>query len=282
MNFEIDLERKQRKQKIIAVYGAIVLVFLVLFVLWLTPDASCVDGRKNGLETGVDCGGTCAPCKEVIKTEDLVVEDAQFVLAQNDTYDAVAWLYNPNNVAGAKSVGGKFVFRSADGMVVGEYPMKTFLLPGERKFVIGHGITLGAPVSVSSVEWMTESVSWEDLNQITDLNLSIGNRRYQEVSDGAGFAEVSGLLTNNTPYDWDDVYVSIVLLDNKGTLLATHGTSRQTFRAGEKWDFQLPFPERFPGVVYDVKMQAETNVYDNDNFLKANLPGGSFQSLPGE
>lgn len=39
---------------------------------------TCIDGIQNGIETGIDCGGSCAPCK-VIKVDTTAVEDKMLI-----------------------------------------------------------------------------------------------------------------------------------------------------------------------------------------------------------
>lgn len=274
---DLDIDRKKRKQKIVAVYGAILVVLSVLVLLWLTPDPTCTDGKKNGIEAGVDCGGLCGPCREERILEPIVVEKTAFVSAGNGTYDAVVWIRNPNETSGGQILEGSFIFLGMGGEVLAEEQVTSFILPRESKYIVQPGVFLGEDASVLSVEWKLDDVTWVDMQEVGSLQLSIVDRKYEELVTGLGFSQVSGLLKNDSTYDWNDVGISIVLFDKAGNLLATHGTSRQTFRSGEKWDFQLIFPIRFPGDVYTMEMQAETNIYHNSNFLKSNPAGGLFQ-----
>lgn len=276
MNIDIDLARHNKRKKVLAMYGAILLVVFVLIVLWLTPGASCTNGKKDGAETGVDCGGICGACVEAVVAQDILVQKTAFVPSGEGKYDVVAWLQNPNDVYGARTLSGTFTLLGVGGKPLGDIRVNSFLLPKEQKYIVRQGIPSLEPIE--SVVWKTDKTDWVKMNSVTDLRLSITDRKYEEVSSGIGFSKVTGLLRNDSSYDWNDVAVTVLLLDSSGNLLATHGTSRQTFRAGEKWDFQLIFPERFPGDVQSMSMQAETNVFDNDNFLKAVLPGGAFQS----
>lgn len=276
MDLETEIIRKKKKQKIMAVFGFIFLVLAVLVILWFIPDPTCTDGKKNGAETEIDCGGFCAPCQEKISARDVIIQKTDFVSSGKNVYDLVVWLENPNDIYGVKSIEGSFVLFGASGNILKEVPTRSFLLPGEKKYIVSQGVS-GVDEMVDRMEWRLTDILWVDVQNILNLRLSIVDRKYQELTSGAGFSQVSGLLKNESDYDWNDVIVSILLFDRSGDLLATHGTSRQTFRSGEKWDFQLIFPERFSGDVYNVEMQAETNIYRNENFLKAQVSGGMFQ-----
>lgn len=277
MIIDLDSVRKKKKQRILAAYGLIILTIVVLIVFALTPGVSCTDKKMNGAETGVDCGGICGECVVPISAQEVVVEKADFVSSGNAVYDLVVWLKNPNDVYGAKSVRGSFVLYGANKELLGEVPVHTFLLPREQKYVVSQNVTTTSPIE--TIEWKLSGASdWVLMNELSDLRLSVTDRKYEELNSGSGFSQVRGLLRNDSAYDWNNVVISVLLFDSSGKLLATHGTSRQTFRAGERWDFQLIFPNRFPGEVRDITMQVETNVYENTNFLKANLPAGAFQT----
>lgn len=276
MNIDIDIDRKKKQQKILAMYGFILLVIIVLFVLWVTPGASCTNGKKDGAETGVDCGGVCGECPEKVVAQDILFQKTAFVSDGQGKYDIAVWLENPNDLFGAKTVSGSFSLIGSGGKILKDIPATSFLLPKEQKYILKQGVESSEPIE--SVSWKTGTVNWMKMNRITDLRLSVTDRKYEEISSGIGFSKVTGLLRNDSLYDWNNVGVTVLLFDGSGNLLATHGTSRQTFRSGEKWDFQLIFPERFPGNVQSLSVQAETDVYDNDNFLRAALPGGAFQS----
>src|SRR5680860_488516 len=61
---------KKLTLKSIAIYG--MLALCLTFVVSCDDEenltaknlATCTDGIMNGDETGIDCGGTCAPCEE--------------------------------------------------------------------------------------------------------------------------------------------------------------------------------------------------------------------------
>jgi hypothetical protein len=278
MEFDLDIERKKKKQKIMAVYGAVFLVLVVLIVLWFTPDPTCNDGKKNGVETGVDCGGLCRPCEEEKSPREVAVQKTAFVVSGEGVYDLVVWINNPNEIYGARSIRGSFLLFGSGRKALGEIPTESFLLPRETKYIVSQGAIPIGGEPVESIEWKPADTDWVDMEEITGIRMSVVDRKYEELTSGSGFSAVSGLLKNESTYDWNDVVISILLFDSSGNLLATHGTSRQTFRSEEKWDFRLIFPMRFPGEVTGVDMQVETNVFNNSNFLKANVSGGAFQN----
>lgn len=73
---------------------AIVIVFATAFaIFYKTP--SCTDGKMNGEETGVDCGGACTYICNV-DVEEPLVRFARPISPQPGRYDIIAYVDNRN------------------------------------------------------------------------------------------------------------------------------------------------------------------------------------------
>jgi hypothetical protein len=68
------------KRRIKIIVGYIILFSVIAFALYLifSPAATCYDKIKNQGEKEVDCGGPCAPCKNIGQTKDLFVQEVSF------------------------------------------------------------------------------------------------------------------------------------------------------------------------------------------------------------
>ena len=164
-----------------AVYGAILLVLMVLVVLWATPNPTCSDGKKNGVETGVDCGGLCGPCQEKKSALDVVVQKTAFVASGEGAYDLVVWMNNPNETYGARSVRGSFLLFGLGGKALGEIPTESFLLPRETKYIVSQGAVPIGGEPVESVEWKLADTEWVNMEEITGICMSVVDRKYEEA-----------------------------------------------------------------------------------------------------
>ena len=86
---------------------------------------------------------------------------------------------------------------------------------------------------------------------------------------------------NNSPFDFTDLGIIVVLRDGENRVVAIQRTDMQTLRSGEQRDFTLKWPDPFSGDVQKVEVQTDANVYRTDTFIREYLPTltESFQRL---
>jgi hypothetical protein len=102
----------------------LVIIFLLLpiivgaFLVFYEPP-SCFDGKQNSKESGIDCGGNC---DLVCTSETLppVVVWQRFFRIEGNTYNALAYIENPNPSAGIKSFKYKFKLYNRSNIAIAE------------------------------------------------------------------------------------------------------------------------------------------------------------------
>jgi len=240
---------------------------------------SCNDGIRNQDEAGIDCGGICTNvCEEKVTGVPFVLEEAALMPGGAGRYDVLGRVYNPNDTAGASSFTYAFEIKDASGAVIATETGASFILPQERKVLLGIGVAVsGQP---SSVTLKISGIEWERFAGYQEKpNINIYQRRYNQISSGAGFSEAYGLVSNESDFDFKTITVKVILRDRNGKALAANMTSLNTVGAHEERDFRLVWPEAFPGDVETVDMEADADVYHSDNFTRTFLPGGKFQEI---
>src|SRR3989304_2614562 len=102
--------RQKRKTLISSTLTILVVVFLaILIVPRLQPAPSCFDGKQNGDESGVDCGGSCALfCPNEVREP--AVRFARVFPVTGNFYNALALVENQNPEAGLRSAAYEFKF----------------------------------------------------------------------------------------------------------------------------------------------------------------------------
>ncbi len=115
----------------------IILAFVLLLALIVAGAAayfalnkapSCTDGKMNGGETGIDCGGPCArQC-----TADVQAPTVSFAvpIQVGSRTDLVAYVVNQNRDAAAKGAKFHVEFRDASGNLLATKDGTIDLLPG--------------------------------------------------------------------------------------------------------------------------------------------------------
>ena len=268
------------KQFLIALIYLIIAVLLgvLIYYAFIKAPETCSDSKQNQNETGIDCGGVCAACKENITGEALQFMEQAFVPAGNGKYDVLARVYNPNDVEGASSFTYTAVLKDSGGNVLAARSGKSYILPQENKYILE--LNLATTATPATAAFTVDSVEWARFSGYQEKPaVNIYQKSYSEISSGAGFGEVKGLLMNESSYDFRSIIVKVILRDSVGSPLAFNSTEIRTVLSSEERDFRLVWPSAFPGVVEKVEMEVDADVYHSDNFIRQYLPGGKFQEF---
>lgn len=281
----LTLTRDTKRLTIIAIYLLTILVIGVGIYLVFKPKPTCFDGKQNQSEQGVDCGGICAvACVEKIVGNDILVREIAFIPADRGRYDVVAKIFNPNNDIGAASFQYSLLLRDASGKEIGRVTNSSFILPQETKTLLAFNfepveVPAKAVIEMSDFRW-TRLRGYQ-----AKPELNIYSKRYVEQPSQSAFGAALGTLVNESVYDFRRIQVKVVLRDENNTPLAVNQTEMQTVNVGREQEITLIFPQPFEGKVSQVEVEAEANIYDQDNFLQhyqipkeTSGPGSGFET----
>lgn len=249
---------------VLFLFGVVVLGIALYFVI--IPEPTCLDGKRNQGEKGIDCGGPCFPCPEQPNLENLSVVSIEWVYDRDDKYDAAVKIKNPNNLYGANKFDLKITFFSESGQQLKEQKLNSFILPGEEKYVLSQGVALNEAPADVKVEIASET--WEKFDDYQKPDLIINSKRFDILSGGSSdYAKAWGTLINNSRYDFETITIKVVLRDDRGKLLAENSHIMNTVRAKEQRDFFANFPHQFAGSVANVEVEPEVDVFNSQNYI---------------
>ena len=257
-------------RRTIIIFAYLVIFSMIGFLLhnFLTPSATCNDGKQDQGETGVDCGGPCGACAVVAQTQDLVISEKAFAIGANNTYDAVARVENPNNATGATQFSYEFTLKDNTGAVIGKSDGTSFILPAEKKYIPSLGIATDGNAVPATIDIAITNVQWGQLPGIDKPALNIYNKRFDPLPGGVG-GQAYGLLRNESTYDLNKIFIVVVLRDQGGKIIGINSTEKNTIRANEQQDFLLTWPYQLDGQVANIEMEAYSDMFDPQNFIKA-------------
>jgi hypothetical protein len=271
------MNRSIKRFTIIGIFGVILITFISLIVSLAIPNPTCSDGKQNQKEEGIDCGGPCKACSEELVGKDLIVKNTYVVYGGENKYDVVADIHNPNALYGGREVYYTLEIVDTSGNVLATRDSKTFILPNENKYIVEVGMeTQGKP---SSVKISINNVDWVKFTEFDSPQILVKNQRFGLVENSTSYAEAFGLVVNDSPYDFQNVVVNVILEDERGVPIAVNKTEMRTLDANSQREFRLVWPHKFPGNIKTTKMRAQTNIFDSLNFMKKYLPGGHYQDL---
>ena len=281
----LTLTRDTKRLTIITIYCLLFLVIGVGLYLVFKPKPTCFDGKQNQNERGIDCGGICTMvCMEKIVGNDLLVREITFVPGDRGRYDVVARIFNPNNDIGAASFRYALFLRDESGKELVRVTGENFILPQETKTLLALNLEPQQVPAKAVIE--LSDFDWKRLREYrAKPELNIYSKRYIGKPDPAVFGAVIGTLVNESVYDFRKIQIKVVLRDAAGLPLAANQSDMQTVNVGREQDIRIVFPQPFAGTVAQVDIEAEANIYDQDNFLQrydipkeTSGPGNSFET----
>lgn len=264
------LQDKYQKKRAIIVSFFLFLFIIIIFFLYflLKPDPTCIDGKKNQNEQGIDCGGVCPEkCDKPILIDLEVLEKGFLNSGVENKVDIFGKIKNPNNTFGGGRFKYEFILRDTQGIVVGTKTNESFILPGETKYIVENNI-LVQNGEVAGIELKVTDTQWVEFNDYYQRpQLKIVNKRYGEIVSGVGFSEAMGLLKNESHFDFALIKLAIILRDANNNVLAINSTEMRTVRVGENRDFKALWFSRFPGEVLNIEVQADADVFNPETFI---------------
>ncbi len=204
---------KQRKFLYTTVFSVIAAVLLLTVYLQFFTDApTCFDGKFNGNEKGIDCGGSCALfCADQTRSP-VVLWSRSFEVSPH-TYTAAAYVQNPNPGAAARNVAYSFQLFDDKNLLVTERVGVINIPPLQTVPFIDPNINVGNRTVARALFAFSEEPVWQKVGAMPALRVT--NQYLSE--DGS---QLSATIANESIENADKVTVTAVLFDRDGVARA--------------------------------------------------------------
>lgn len=255
--------RRTKKQIIITA----ILVFILLFFGFLIyqdiePGPSCFDGAQNQAEEGIDCGGPCDRfC--LIQFKDIEVLWTEAIFAQEGFYDLGALIKNPNQNHGSGQIPYQFKLYDSDNKLIIQRSGVTFILPNQDKYIIEARVK--SDIQIVKIDLSFGQVKWQEFKDYQPPQLIIKN---QLIEKSPGLIRASGIVVNKSNFDFNKVKINVLLFDSNDQVVAMGATEINTLLSGQERYFPVSWYREIQGEIVGRRMEAETNVFDSDNFME--------------
>lgn len=199
-------------------YGvAAVVAAVFLWGVWnsfFNTAPTCFDGKQNGDETGIDCGGSCALiCQDQAHAPTVLWSRAFRTGASS--YTAAAYIENNNPGAGAKAVQYSFQLFDANNQLIVERDGTMDLPPVVDIPIIETGINTGTRAVARTLFAFSQVPVWEKVPQQNYVIPTITQPQH-----AADYSSLSATIQNSTLSDAQDITVAAILYDESGTARA--------------------------------------------------------------
>lgn len=272
-----------------------VLIFALLIISWpnLQPkDDPCFNGQLDMGEDEIDCGGICnktcpAPDKPPL-VEDVKIEWAAALKDGSNNYDLIAKIVNTNRHWGAISVNYKFIIYGINGDIIDTKTGRTYIVPlgfsegGGVKYVIDNNYSLDR--EISKVDFELDDFRWSEVRDVLELpelsvdTIVIKDKEYGSSESGNEYFYVYGVTENTSKYSFRMIDIYAVVYDKDNNPIAAGKTDQWTVGSGGGWEFRIFWNDKFEGEAARVDYVAETNIYDQSNFMRNYGTGKKYNS----
>ena len=237
-------KRRKRIYTSVAVGVLIVVAGVQGFRLFYEPP-TCFDGRRNGGEKGIDCGGACERvCAADVAP--LVVQWVQYFKIRDGEYSVVAHIENPNGNVGVRSLPYTFKLFDSSGNIITEVAGVSYALPAES-FPIFEG-----PLYITSEPARVEF-------EFAEEPLFVQSERSEEIlfienstlSSSETAPKISTLVRNTSIRALRDVNAFAVVYGGGDTPVAVSKTDIGYLASGARERITFTWPDPFkiePGV----------------------------------
>ena len=226
----------------LAIIGLAILAYI--FVPKILTKPTCSDGKKNGAESGIDCGGEC---KNICSFEStpLSVIWARSFLTSGNIYNAVAYVENRNPDGIAKGAHYQFKIFDAQDILITSQEGEADIPPAGRYPIFLGGIDMGnrRPVR-TKFEFIGGAPAWMHAGApAVDLLHSVLAKN-PDLVDISTSPKLHATLENNSLYNLSDIKV-VALLADESNVFAVSSTFVNNLSARSSKDIYFNWPIPF-------------------------------------
>ncbi len=199
----------------IAIIAVLVLIGVPVFALYYKAP-TCSDGKMNGSETGVDCGGSCRRlCQDSFYPPRVAWGGARFEKLADGFYNASALIENKNINGAATNVPYRMSLFDSKGLSIVEREGRVDLYPHRNSLAFESAIDVGKKRPTKISFEFIEAPKWFKSSD-TLGGIAIVDRKYIEDENSSSLAIT---LENRTLLPYNNLLVSVVLYDKERNVI---------------------------------------------------------------
>lgn len=241
------------------ILGIIVILGLIVIVPRLQKEPTCFDGRKNGDETGVDCGGSCPTFCPLEVTDLTVLWSRAFQVAPN-LYNAVAYIENQNVEGAVFSIPYEFKLYDNNNVFIAGRTGKAFIEPNKNSAIFEAGIDVGNRIPRRAEFRFLGSPTWTRVNRelMNTLSVVVQERTLSGVGSSP---KLTATIVNDSLYDIPDLDVITILYNDEGNAIASSKTYISLLSKKTSQEIFFTWPSAFKDAVFKIEIIPRINIF---------------------
>lgn len=228
-------------------YLAGLFIFLALIVFAFTyklifKQPTCSDGKQNGTETGIDCGGSCTRVCDTEAIPPVVIWSRAFPVIDNN-YNLVAFVENRNKNSAVVSADYEFRIYDTNNKLLGRRQGKTFIPPNQQFAVFESRFYAGdSKIRTISFEFTSPLVWVKKEPTLNTLPISVNKIVFDNNPDTP---TLSANIQNDSIYDIPEFDVIAILYDIDHNAINASKTHKSKLLNNSTISTYFTWPEAF-------------------------------------
>lgn len=210
------------------------------YYLFLYKAPSCFDGKQNGDEIGVDCGGSC-PNLCVIETLPPVVLWSKIFNVSGNLYNAMAYVENPNINSYNAKADYEFKIYDPDNKLISTRTGSVSIPKNKKIGIFEPGFVLNDSRPKRVDFKFTGLKQWtKDISE--DPSITV---KYSPLKNATSSPRIDGTITNNSVRDINSVELTVFIIDGNENAVAASRTFVDSLSAGSSQNIVFTWPKPF-------------------------------------
>jgi len=232
----------RRKGLIVSALSVISFLIVVGFgVLIFYNPPLCSDGKQNGSELGVDCGGECQKLCP-FQASDVSVLWARSVEVNPGQWNAVAYINNPNQEAGIRSIDYTFKAFDSNNILIAERKGSTFIASGITNAIVEPSIVTGNRIPARTFFEFTEPQEFSLLPNAARA-IILGTR---ELTNEKVAPKLTVVVSNTSLQEIKNIEATAVIFDHEKNAMAASRTELKSLKGSASESIVFTWPRPFP------------------------------------
>lgn len=242
------------------VFLAVVIAILILIWPMLNREPTCFDGKMNGAESGLDCGGGCA---KVCTPEalQLVTLWARAFKVVDGKYNLMAYVENQNRESGIPLMSYEFKVYDENNIFIGRQSGSTFVTSNDRTAIFEAGIETGNRVPERVSFEFTSVPTWIKINRDQKNALAV-SADDKVLSNPLSTPKLEAYIVNKTLNEIKDLDVFAVLYDEAGNVITVSKTLIELLPKNDKVPVVFTWPEPLSARPTRIDIFPQVNVFE--------------------
>lgn len=222
----------------------VILILVGVYFVYFQQAPTCFDGRQNGDERGIDCGGACSRVC-VADAQEPRVAWAQAFRVTEGMYNAVAYVENRNINVGTPELSYTFSLFDESGALITTRSGTTFLPPDSTYPVFESRIAVGNQVPARTFLEIAPVTNWQNTS-ITRDQFEVRERTLRSADSAP---RLDTRIFNTTLRAVEDVEVVATIFDRSGNALTASQSVVPRFDSRSEASVVFTWPEPIAGTI---------------------------------